>query len=175
MNTTNILLSSTVTSTNIYLSSASISDSSNVVFSLSAVDKSRVPLSLKIRWGDTSDDEYYANDFFVNFSTQSVLDQIQYQVNYTLFKDYSHIYYPSNSSLLLNLSCQLLVSYHNGTQCRFIQPLTIYSPSFYAKMGNLNLINTSFISTDKSLLYTLIAETGSVTDLVFDSERSISN
>jgi len=65
--------------------------------------------------------------------------------------------------------------YHNGTQCRFIQPLTIYSPSFYAKMGNLNLINTSFISTDKSLLYTLIAETGSVTDLVFDSERSISN
>lgn len=175
MNTLNILLSSNVASTNIYLPSVSISDSTTVIFSLSAVDKSRVPLSLKVRWGDTSDDEYYANNFFVDFSTQTILDQVQFGVNYTLFTDYSHVYHPSNSSLLLNLSCQLLVSYHNNTQCRFIQPLTIYSPSFYAKVGDLNLINTSFISTDKSLLYTFITEEGSVTDLIFNSERGISN
>lgn len=175
MTSYNIVLSSNPSSTNVYLSSFTLNDTSNVSFSLSAVDRSRIPISLKIRWGDNAPDEYFANNFFVDYSKQSILEQIQYSINYTLLKDYSHIYNPSSSSLATYLSCQFLLSYQDNTQCRFIQPFVIYSPSFYSKIGDLNLNNTSFISVDKSLLHTFVTENGDITDLVFDTERSIVN
>lgn len=175
MTSYNISLSSNPSSENVYLSNFTLSDVSNVSFSLSAVDRSRIPISLKIRWGDSSSDEYHVNNFFIDYSKQSILDQILYSVNYTLLTDYSHIYKPSSSTLTTYLSCQFLVTYQDNSKCRFIQPLTIYSPSFYSKIGDLNIVNTSFISVDKSLLHTFITENGSITDLVFDTERSIAN
>lgn len=175
MTSYNILLSSNPSTTLRYLSALSLGDVSTVNFSLSAIDKSRVPVSLKIRWGDNSQDEYYSNNFFVDYSTQSILDQIQFSINYTLLKDYSHIYYPSSDALTTNLSCQFLISYQNNTTCRFVQPITIYSPSFYSKIGDLNLVNSAFISTDKSMLYTFSTLSGDITDLILDTERSIIN
>lgn len=175
MNSYTILLSSNPSTTVRYLNSVTLNDISNVTLSLSAVDRTRIPISLKIRWGDNSADEFSSNNFFVDYSKQSILDQIQYSINYTILKDYNHIFYPSSTALTTVLSCQLLLTYQDSTSCRFVQPITLYSPSFYSKVGDLSLINSSFVSTDKSLLYTLATIDGSITELMFDTEKSVTN
>jgi hypothetical protein len=170
-----IVLSSNPSTSSINYSNINLSDITNLTITLSSVDRSRIPISLKLRWGDGSTDELYTNNFFIDYSKQSILDQIQRSINYTILAEYSHILYPSTSALVKSISCQALITYQDSTSCRFVQPITIYSPSYYAKVGDLELINTNFLSTDKSILYTFSTSDGSVTDLIFNSETGITN
>lgn len=163
-------LSSNPSSTILYLPSITFSDITSVTVSLSGVDRSRVPTDVRFRWGDNTQDEFYSNSFFVDYKTESILDQVLYGTNYTVLKEYSHTYYPSANSLSVILSCQVLVTYQDSTSCRFIQPITIYSPSYYAKIGDLKILNTNYIDTSNNLLYTFATNDGSVVEFVFNSE-----
>ena len=165
-----LYLSSNPSSTTIYLSDVVFSDITSVNVSLSGVDRSRIPTDVRFRWGDNTADEFYSNNFFVDYADLSILDQIRYNVNYTVLKDYNHTYYPSDSSLTVKLSCQTLVTYQDSTSCRFVQPITVYSPSFYSKIGDLKILNTNYIDVSRDLLYTFATNDGSVIEFVFDSE-----
>jgi hypothetical protein len=165
-----LYLSSNPSSATVFLSSVVFSDTTNAVISLSGIDRSRIPVSLRFRWGDNSSDEFYTNNFFINYTELSIIDQIQNNINYTLLKDYEHIFYPSSTSNVVNLTCQSLLTYHDGTSCRFIQPISIYSPSYYQRIGDLKLSNINYIDTDRSMLFTFTTSQGEVVDFVFDSE-----
>jgi len=163
-------LSSNPSTTTVNLSTITFSDITSVTVSLSNVDRSRVPTDVRFRWGDNTKDEFYSNNFFVNYETSSILDQVLYGTNYTVLKEYDHTYYPSANSLALQLSCQVLVTYQDSTSCRFVQPITIYSPSYYAKIGDLKILNTNYIDISNNLLYTFSTDDGSVIEFVFNSE-----
>jgi hypothetical protein len=165
-----LYLSSNPSLTNVYLANINFSDITSVTVSLSGIDKSRIPTDVRFRWGDDTADEFHSNNFFLNYKELSILDQIQNNVNYTVLKDYSHIYYPSANSLAVKLSCQTLITYQDSTSCRFIQPITVYSPSYYAKIGDLKILNTNYIDTSRDLLYTFSTNDGSVIEFVFNSE-----
>lgn len=165
-----LYLSSNPSSTVIQLPSITLGDITTVTVSLTGVDRSRVPTDVQFRWGDTTSDEFHSNNFFINYAEVSIIDQIQNNINYTVFRDYDHIYYPSSSALTVKLSCQALITYQDSTTCRFVQPITIYSPSFYSKIGDFKLVCANYINTNKDMLYTLNTSDGSIVELVFDSE-----
>jgi len=163
-------LSSNPSLSNVYLPNVNFSDITWLTVSLSGIDRSRIPTDVRFRWGDNTADEFHNNNFFIDYRDLSIFDQILYNVNYTILKDYNHIYYPSANSLAVKISCQTLVTYQDSTSCRFIQPITVYSPSHYAKIGDLNLLSTNYINTSRDLLYTFSASDGSVIEFVFNSE-----
>lgn len=170
-----ISLSSNPSSTNIVLNTIQLSDITSLTLSLSNIDRSRIPVSLRLRWGDNSEDEFYNNNFFIDYSKQSILDQVRYGVNYTLLREYNHVFYPSDTSLSRNLSCQVKLTYQDSTSCRFVIPITIYSPSFYSKVGDLKLQASNFVSSDKSMLFTFSTNTNNITELLFNYENAITN
>jgi hypothetical protein len=169
MNTVTLSLSSNSTSTNIYLPSIKLDGITTLTVNCSAISRAKIPTNLAIRWGDATSDELFTNNFFVDYAEQSLFDQILYGINYTIFKDYSHIYYPSTSTLTKLLSCQILVTYNDSTACRFVQPITILSPSFYSAIGDMFIANTNFTSSDNSLLYTFNTENGYILEMSMDT------
>lgn len=154
MNSLSLLLSSNPSSTTITLSSVYMNDASMVSLDFTGVDKSKVPASVKIRWGDNSTDEFYTSSFFVSRRTFSIFNEVQLGGDYTVLNTYSHIYTPSDTALTRVLSCQALVTYIDDTSCRFVIPMTIYSPSFYTKIGDIELLQSNIYNKDKSTLYT---------------------
>lgn len=150
--TKTIYLSSNPSSTQINNGVVYLSDISTVVVSVTGISISKPPISIKFSWGDDSPIYTEHNDFF----TKEIdpVKQALYGFNYTIIKDYSHVYTPSTTSLTKNLTCQALVTYYNGTSCRFIQPITIYSPSFYSKIEDLSLLQNNIVDSNGSILFT---------------------
>lgn len=150
--TKTIYLSSNPASTQINYNTVYLPDISTLIINVTGIDLSRAPTSIKIAWGDYTDSEITSNDYFkTNIDT---VKQAIYGFDYSIIKDYSHVYYPSTTSLTRNLTCQALVTYYNGDICRFVQPITIYSPSFYSRIGDLSLLQSNITDNEGSVLYT---------------------
>lgn len=128
-----------------------LSDIIKVEVNFSSIDLSKILVGVKIDWGD-------------NTSTIQIKTDNINKFNYTYKKGYSqqidsyfHVYEYSKTSLIKELSCQFLLSYIDGSSCRFVQPLTIVSPSFYNKIEDLYLLENNILE-DKSILYTFISK-----------------
>lgn len=167
--TETITLSSNPSSTYVGNTLVYLSDILDITLKLDNIDLTRPPVSLKIDWGDGSDRETYYNDFFTqNINT---VNEILYGYNYTLITDYNHSYTTATNASTKNLSCQALVTYYNGTSCVFVQPISIISPSFHSKIGDITLLNNNILE-DKSILYTFHA---SIDKQIVESLYSPSN
>ena len=152
MITTTVYLSSNPSSTIIFNDSVELIDITNVVFNLDDVSLLKPPLNIKFNWGDLSATEQYINDFFTD--EINAVNEFLYGFNYTIMKDYNHIYSPSETSITRKLSAQALITYFDRTSCLFIQPFTIYSPSFNQRIGDMEILKSNFIDKSGNILYT---------------------
>ena len=150
--TRTIYLSSNPASAQINYNTVYLSDISTVYLNVTGVNLTKPPVNIKISWGDESPIETYSNNFFT--SEIDPVKQALYGFNYSIVELYSHSYDPSSSSLTKNLTCQALVTYFDGTSCRFVQPITIYSPSFYNRIADLSLIQNNIVDNSDSVLFT---------------------
>jgi len=168
MNTLTVYLSSSPSSTYIVEDEIYFTDVTDVSFNVDDVSFHKPPLSIKFDWGDLSLIYTELNDFFStepNTITQSV-----YGSPITLIKEYKHTYSPSIEALTTKLSCQVKVTYYDSTSCVFVQPITIYTPSFHAKVEDITLLQTAFIDNYSSVLYTFMAsKDGSVIESVYSN------
>jgi hypothetical protein len=158
MTTATLYLSSNITSTVIYYSPIHSSCPLTLNVDVGEISLDKSPISIKISWGDNTAIEEYFNDYFTQ---ENVVNQVLYGFDYSIIRKYSHEYGCSTSALTRNLSCQFLVTYFDGTSCRFVQPISLYTPSFTEKIGDLYLLQTNIVDTDYTTLYTMYSDKGS--------------
>jgi hypothetical protein len=155
MTTITLPISSNVSSTFISYQEIQSSCPLKLVVDVSEISLDKSPISIKFRWGDGSEDEIYYNDYFTQ---EDVVNQVLYGFDYSIIKPYSHDYGCSSLSLTKQLSCQCLVSYFDGTSCRFVQPISLYTPSFIEKVGDVTLLETNIVDTDYTTQYTMYSD-----------------
>lgn len=151
--TKTIYLSSNPSSAQINYSSVYLSDISTLIVNISGVSLTKPPVNIKFDWGDNSKVEIFNNEFS-NIENFNSVNEATYGYSYSIMREYSHVYSPSDTSLTKNLTCQALVTFYNGSSCRFVVPITIYSPSFYSRVEDLSLIQNNFTDNRGSILFT---------------------
>lgn len=154
--TKTIYLSSSPSSTQISYTPVYLSDISTLIVNVSGINLSKPPINIKISWGDNTPVYIEYNKFFSTELNQ--VNEIFYGFDYSIIKNYSHIYSPSDTSLTKNLTCQALITYFDGTSCRFVQPITIYSPSFYSRIEDLHLLQNNIVDNNDKVLFTFLAQ-----------------
>lgn len=165
MTTQTIYLSSNSTSTLVVSPTAYMYDTTTLVLNTQFVSADKPLLSITVNWGDGTDSEYYANDFFSD--QLNVVNEISFGYDYTVIKPYSHEYSPSSVALTRILSAQLLVNYFDNTSCRFLVPVNITNPSLINKAGDLNVLSVNALSLSGDYIISLhTANEGFVIDTV---------
>ncbi len=164
MTTQTLLLSSNINSNLITLPTTFVYDINTIVFGTSAIYADKPLLSIKIDWGDRSEQESYQNDFF---NDEGGASETSFGYEYTILNNYTHVYSPSNKSLTSKLSAQLVARYYDGTMCRFVIPLTIISPSVVNKLGDLDILSVNSLNTSNDYLLSIhTSKEGYVVDTV---------
>jgi len=145
-------------------------DTSNLIVDTVNVYTEKPIVSITIRWGDGSSDEYYTNDFFAD--TIDLVKEITFGYDYNIITKYDHQYSPSSVALTKVLSAQVLANYYDDTSCRFVIPINITNPSLINKVGDLNVLNIASINptTDEYLLTLHTKNGGYIVDTVFSVE-----
>lgn len=165
MTTQTIYLSSNSASTLVVSPTAYMYDTTTLVLNTQFVSADKPLLSITVNWGDGTDSEYYANDFFSD--QLNVVNEISFGYDYTVIKPYSHEYTPSSVALTRILSAQLLVNYFDNTSCRFLVPVNITNPSLINKAGDLNVLSVNALSLSGDYIISLhTANEGFVIDTV---------
>ena len=168
MNTLTINLTSASGDTYLIRDEVYLSDVTLVTFTVLGMSFSKPPTNIKFNWGDNSSIYSENNNFFTE--EKDLVIQSIYGAPLSIVKDYTHTYSPAVNSLTTKLSCQVKVSFYDNTSCIIVQPLTIYTPSFHAKVEDLTLSQTAFIGTDASMLYTFQTKRdGSIIESVYSS------
>lgn len=141
MNSYSLSLSSTTTSLISTLPLIELDDHTRFDIDLSGLNKSIMPIYVQIDWGfgdvltfDNNIDSQQPSNFIPVFTEL-----------------YSTIYYPSPTSLYLNLSAQVLVRYATGDIAWFIIPIKIRTYGFSESVGDLTLINTNILPVEENL------------------------
>jgi hypothetical protein len=165
MTTQTIYLSSNSASTLVVAPTAYMYDTTTLVLNTQFVSADKPLLSITVNWGDGTDNEFYANDFFSD--QLNVVNEISFGYDYTVIKPYSHEYSPSSVALTRILSAQLLVNYFDNTSCRFLVPINITNPSLINKAGDLNVLSVNTLSLSGDYMISLhTANEGFVIDTV---------
>ena len=147
MNTFILQLSSNALTTEVVYPEKYFSGRVSMVLDNNNIYTGNTLTNFKIKWDGETDVEIYQT----HFNILKVLNTDYYNA----LREYDHLYHPSDSTLTKRLTCQALVTYFDGTSCRFIQPITIYSPSFHDKIQDLTLIENNFTDNNGSIIYTL--------------------
>lgn len=134
-----------------------LSTPNNVTLNLSNVSRHKTPINTTIRWGDNTPDLYTVNNFLEGKTNLNVVEEAIYGADYTILKDYSHVFTTQQGSLQTNLTCQALVKYYDNTSCLFKIPFILVSPSFYTKIEDINIVSSNFFNPDGSILYSFNA------------------
>ena len=144
MNTNTTLLFSSTSNHIERLDSIEFEDLTTLSIVLSGVYSGNVPLYLKISWGD-GEMEIFDNDIY-----EKIYGEVAYNGGILpLFsKTYTHIYYPSSTSLYKPLSAQVLVEYPNNEKNWFTIPIRIRTYNYSESVGEMTLINTNIIPDD---------------------------
>lgn len=141
MNTYNLNLSSTSTSTIYRSNTLSLNDHTELILNLGGVTESIVPIYAKIDWGDGEKPVVYDNDIYrLSQDTNNL-----FKFSPLLNNLYKHEYYPSTYALYKNLSAQVLINYSNGDKSWFIIPIEIRTYDHIESMGDINLINSNIL------------------------------
>lgn len=144
-------LTSTSVNTQTVLSTLTLKGKTSINFILTGINETtNYATYLDINYGDTSETIKFYKDAVYNYKTKSIFDEVLYgKIGGTILKMYEHTYINSTSSINQPLTAQFLITFRNGSQSLFIQPLNIYNSSYYDEIGDL-----SIISSQISPLYT---------------------
>ncbi len=153
-----IQLSSNSSSTLVVSPTAYMYDTTTFILDTQLIYTEKPPISLTIRWGDDTADEFYTNDFFSD--DLNIVNEIAFGYDYTVIQQYSHQYSPSTVALTKILSAQVLVNYFDNTACRFIVPINITNPSLANKVGELDVLSVNTIGLSGDYLVSLHASKG---------------
>lgn len=163
MNTENTLLSSNSIPYSKILPRVLFEDYTTLYVTLSNVLSSVIPRSIDIDWGDGAT-EYHDSTIYKRYED----DEITFEYVPSVFYDtYSHIYYPSTTSLFKSLTAQFLVNYVNDDIAWFIIPITINTNGVFHEYGNIKLVGTK-ISTLSSngAEHQLLSENGGLFEII---------
>ena len=125
-----------------------LQDTSELIVNLQQLYLKEPVCSFKFEWGDGSDVEVVKADFF----TEDINNVKYYNVSW----DQEHTYNPSSTNLIRSIVCQVMVVYCSGKYAQFFIPISIYSPSFFSRIGDLSLIKNNYLGSNESdIMYTL--------------------
>lgn len=140
MNSYSLNLSSNKTEYYYVTSTLELDDLTKLSITVSDLSENNLPIYLKIDWGDGKS-EIFDNNIYVQSR-----DQINI-FNYSplLTQTFTHIYYPSETSLYKSLSAQVFVHYSNGDNTWFVIPINIRTYDYFESIYDLKLVNTNIL------------------------------
>lgn len=159
-----VYLSSNPYSTSVVSPVSYMYDATVLTLNTNSVSLSGIPVSVAVRWGDNTPDEYYTANFFDNNAT--AIDSIVNGNSYTIITDYTHRYNTSSTALTQKLSAQLLFRYFTGITCVFTIPIEITNPSLLNKCGVIDAISVDSNFNGKKLITLYCEKAKSVTDVI---------
>lgn len=136
MNTETIFLSSENTSQTTTFSTLSLSDHTTLKCNLSGVSEILLPSYLEIDWGDDNAD-FYENDIF---QTENLtIDRF----SSIFFNEYSHEYFPSDTTTNKSLTASLIIKYINDDVSTFNIPIIITNYDYLSAIEDMTLISST--------------------------------
>jgi hypothetical protein len=145
MNTYTLKLSSGSTNNVQQLPPIELNDITKLIIQFENMDESSMPIYLNIDWGDGS------SQFYDNNILQSNLKVINnFNTSPVFLSEYTHDYYPSETSLYKSLTGQILIKYTNSEQTWFLFPVKIRTYDYYESIYDLTLANTNILPSENN-------------------------
>ncbi len=140
MNTFNISLSTTTTELTSNQDTIDLFDQTQISINLTNVFSEVFPYYVAIDWGDGSDVFEPEIKTFIEYRTESILDEITKGVSPPFLNTtYTHIYYPSETSLVKQLTAKIGIQYTTGEITKINIPLSIRTEGYYENIGDVKL------------------------------------
>ncbi len=147
MNTYNISLSTTSTSLTSNFDTINLFDQTQVSIDLKNIFSEVFPYYVVIDWGDGSDIFEPEIKTFINYRTESILNEITRGVSPPFLNtDYTHIYYPSPNSLVKSLTLKIGIQYTTGDITQFNIPVDIRTEGYYENIRDVMLEGVEIIN-----------------------------
>ena len=152
MNTANVFYNLSAADSNIMLIKEPLifKGSTSLNFILTGiVEEENEVLAIHIDWGDGTPKQIIQKDLIFDYREQSILNEIIYgKIRGRITTTYAHTFYNNSlSSHNISLTSQFLLSFNNGVYINFVQPISIFTNSYYDEIGDLNILNTQIIAT----------------------------
>ena len=142
-------LSPTTTTTSVTATEPIIDlfDITEVTLDLSNIYTEVFPYYIGIAWGD--DSQVFEPDLktFLDYRTESIIDQITKGVLPPfLIRPYKHVYKPSSSSLVKKLTLQIGIQYITGDITQINVPVNIRTEGYYQNIGDLSIEGATIVN-----------------------------
>ena len=147
MNTYNISLSTTSTSSTSNYDTIDLFDQTEVSIDLSNIFSEVFPYYVVFDWGDGSEILEPEIKTFINYRTESILNEITKGVSPPFLNTtYKHIYYPSPNSLVKSLTLKVGIKYTTGEVTQFNIPIDIRTEGYYENIRDVKLEGVKIIN-----------------------------
>jgi|TARA_R110000744_G_scaffold79703_6_gene156495 hypothetical protein len=147
MNTYNISLSTTTTSLTSNYDTIDLFDQTEVSIDISNIFSEVFPYYVVFDWGDGSEVLEPEIKTFINYRTESILNEITKGVSPPFLNTtYKHIYYPSPNSLVKSLTLKIGIQYTTGEITQFNIPLYIRTEGYYENIRDVKLEGVKIIN-----------------------------
>jgi hypothetical protein len=147
MNTYNISLSTTSTSSTSNYDTIDLFDQTEVSIDLSNIFSEVFPYYVVFDWGDGSEILEPEIKTFINYRTESILNEITKGVSPPFLNTtYKHIYYPSPNSLVKSLTLKVGIQYTTGEVTQFNIPIDIRTEGYYENIRDVKLEGVKIIN-----------------------------
>ena len=147
MNTYNISLSTTSTSLTSNYDTIDLFDQTEVSIDLSNIFSEVFPYYVVFDWGDGSEILEPEIKTFINYRTESILNEITKGVSPPFLNTtYKHIYYPSPNSLVKSLTLKVGIQYTTGEVTQFNIPIDIRTEGYYENIRDVKLEGVKIIN-----------------------------
>ena len=145
-------LTSSAVNTQTILPAVTLKGKTSINFILTGINETtNYATYLDINYGDTAKVIKLNKDTVYDYKSNSIFDEILYgKIGGTILNRYEHTYINSSSSINTPLTAQFLITFRNGSQSLFIQPLNVYNSSYYDEIGDLSIVNTQISPTSSS-------------------------
>ena len=147
MNTYNISLSTTTTSLTSNYDTIDLFDQTEESIDISNIFSEVFPYYVVFDWGDGSEVLEPEIKTFINYRTESILNEITKGVSPPFLNTtYKHIYYPSPNSLVKSLTLKIGIQYTTGEITQFNIPLDIRTEGYYENIRDVKLEGVKIIN-----------------------------
>lgn len=147
MNTYNISLSTTTTSLTSNYDTIDLFDQTEVSIDISNIFSEVFPYYVVFDWGDGSEVLEPEIKTFINYRTDSIIDEITKGVSPPFLNtNYKHIYYPSPNSLVKSLTLKIGIQYTTGEITQFNIPIDIRTEGYYENIRDVKLEGVKIIN-----------------------------
>ena len=145
MNTYTISLSSNSSNYIKYLSPIFLEDNTTLTILPTNLYSKIIPKYIKIDWGD-GNSEIFDNQ--INIVDRNNIDL--FSIGSIFNSQYSHEYYPSDSTLYYNLTAQVLLNYSDNTVTWFVIPLIVRTYDYFESIYDMELLGANILPEDNN-------------------------